>query len=136
MKLETTREKQLDAYLANEDAKDEQKLGLVLKGKPEQLQVYRLPIKYLIFNIRNGRFAAELLQRETELKRKLDPGVGADAKIIQKLLLDLSPTETYALKKDLAKNGQLDPGVITYDGAVVNANRRMAQGSRIPPGPI
>jgi hypothetical protein len=126
MKLETAREKQLDAYLANGDAEDDQKLRLVLKGKPEHLQVYRLPIKYLIFNIRNGRFAAELLQRESELKRKLDPAVPTDAKIIQKLLLDLSPTETEALKTDLARNGQLDPGVITHDGAVVNANRRMA----------
>ena len=89
-------------------------------------QVYKVPIKYLIFNIRNGRFAAELLQKESELKRKLDATVPADAKIIQKLLLDISPHETEALKKDLAHNGQLDPGVITHDGAVVNANRRMA----------
>lgn len=125
-KLETTREKQLDGYIATEDAKDDQKLRLVLKGKAEHLQVYRLPIKYLIYNIRNGRFAAELLQKETELKRKLDAAVPSDAKIIQKLLLDIKPNETEALKKDLEHNGQLDPGVITHDGAVVNANRRMA----------
>lgn len=126
MKLETTREKQLDAYLANQSAKDDQKLRLVLKGDPVHLQVYKIPIKYLIFNIRNGRFAAELLQKESELKRKLDAAVPADGQIIQRLLLDLSPAETEALKKDLARNGQLDPGVITHDGAVVNANRRMA----------
>jgi hypothetical protein len=126
MKLETSRDKQLDAYVAKQDAKDDQKLRLVLKGDPVQLQVYKVPIKYLIFNIRNGRFAAELLQKESELKRKLDTTVPADAKIIQKLLLDISPHETEALKKDLAHNGQLDPGVITHDGAVVNANRRMA----------
>jgi len=126
MKLETTREKQLDAYLTNQDAVDDQKLRLVLKGDPVHLQVYKIPIKYLIFNIRNGRFAAELLQKESELKRKLDSAVPADAKIIQKLLLDLNPSETEALKTDLQKNGQLDPGVITRDGAVVNANRRMA----------
>ena len=126
MKLETSREKQLDAYLASQDAKDDQKLRLVLKGDPVHLQVYKIPIKYLIYNIRNGRFAAELLQKESELKRKLDAAVPADAKIIQKILLDISPNETEALKKDLAHNGQLDPGVITHDGAVVNANRRMA----------
>jgi hypothetical protein len=126
MKLETTREKQLDAYLANHDAKDDQKLRLVLKGDPVNLQVYKIPTKYLIYNIRNGRFAAELLQKESELNRKLDASVPADAKKIQKLLLDISPSETEALKKDLAHNGQLDPGVITHDGAVVNANRRMA----------
>jgi hypothetical protein len=126
MKLETNREKQLDAYLANEDAKDDQTLNLSLKGKAQRFQVYRIPIKYLIYNIRNGRFTSELLQKESELKRKLDAAVLTDSKIIQRLLLDISPKETEALKTDLAKNGQLDPGVITHDGAVVNANRRMA----------
>lgn len=126
MKLETIREKQLDAYLAKDEALDDQKLRLVLKGVAKHLQVYRVPIKYLIYNIRNGRFAAELLAKESQLKRKLDPGTPQDAKIIQKLLLDLSPGETAALKADLRQNGQLDPGVITRDGAVINANRRMA----------
>lgn len=126
MKLETSREKQLDAYLSSGDRKDDQKLRLVLKGEPEHLQVYKIPIKHLIYNIRNGRFTAELLQKEAELKRKLDSAVPADAKTIQQLLLDISPNETEALKKDLGHNGQLDPGVITHDGAVVNANRRMA----------
>lgn len=126
MKLETAREKQLDVDLTKEDARDDQKLRLVLKGEPRRLQVYRVPIKHLIYNIRNGRFAAELLAKESELKRKLDPAVPQDAKIIQKLLLDLKPNETKALMADLRENGQLDPGVITRDGAVINANRRMA----------
>jgi hypothetical protein len=126
MKLETIREKQLDAYLTKEGALDDQKLRLPLKGEPKHLQVYRVPIRYLMYNIRNGRFAAELLAKESQLKRKLDPGTTQDAKIIQKLLLDLNPTETAALKADLQENGQLDPGVITRDGAVINANRRMA----------
>lgn len=126
MKLETKREKHLDTYLENNDVKDEQKLRLVLKGQPKLLQVYRIPIKYLIYNIRNGRFAAELLAKESEFKRKLDPADSEDAKAIQKLLLELNPSETEALMTDLRKNGQLDPGVITRDGAVINANRRMA----------
>jgi hypothetical protein len=126
MKLETTREKQLDAWVQKDAAQDEQKLRLVVNGKADKFQVYRVPIRYLIYNIRNGRFAAELLQKESELKRKLDAAVPADAKIIQRILLELDPIATEALKKDLSANGQLDPGVITRDGAVVNANRRMA----------
>ena len=126
MKLETVREKQLDAYLTKSSALDDQKLRIPLKGKPEHLQVYRVPINYLIYNIRNGRFAAELLKKESELKRKLDSGALEDAKIIQVLLLELNQSETDALKADLRDNGQLDPGVITRDGAVINGNRRMA----------
>lgn len=126
MELQTAREKQLDAYITKSSAQDDQKERIVLQGQPRHLQVYRIPIKYLIYNIRNGRFAAELLDKESQLKRKLDPNSTQDAKTIQKLLLDLNPTETKALKADLQRNGQLDPGVITADGAVVNANRRMA----------
>src|SRR5262249_828113 len=122
----TIREKQLDAYLSKADAKDDQKERIVLKGEPQHLQVYKVPIKYLIYNIRNGRFAAELLAKKSELKRKLDPASPENARIIQKLLLKLNPNETEALKNDLRQNGQLDPGVITRDGAVINANRRMA----------
>jgi len=94
MKLETVREKQLDAYLAKEDAKDDQKLRLVLKGNPKHLQVYRVPIRYLIYNIRNGRFAAELLAKEGELKRKLDPGRGG-----------ASPAPTETRKRGLNADG-------------------------------
>ena len=127
MKLETVREKQLDAYLKQQpSAQDDQKLRIPLRGKPEHLQVFRLPIKHLIYNIRNGRFAAELLEKESQLKRKLGPGTPKDATIIQKLLLELNKNETDALKADLRDNGQLDPGVITRDGAVINGNRRMA----------
>jgi hypothetical protein len=126
MELETIRERQLDTYLKNASAQDDQKLRIPLKGKAEHLQVYRVPMKYLIYNIRNGRFAAELLEKESQLKRKLDPGTPGDAKTIQKLLLDLNQSETEALKADLRDNGQLDPGVTTKDGAVINGNRRMA----------
>ena len=126
MELKTVREKQLDSYLTKSSAEDGQKLRIPLKGRPEHLQVYRVPIKYLIYNIRNGRFAAELLAKESEIKRRLDPGTAEDGKIIQKLLLELNQTETAALKADLLDNGQLDPGVITRDGAIINGNRRTA----------
>jgi hypothetical protein len=126
MELGTAREKQLDVYLKKPSALDDQTERIVLKGQPKRLQVYRVPIKYLIYNIRNGRFASELLAKESDLKRKLDPCTPEDAKIIRKLLLDISPNETDALRVDLLQNGQLDPGVITRDGAVINANRRMA----------
>jgi len=82
MKLETAREKQIDAYIATNDVKEDEKMRVVLKGRPMLLEVYRIPIKHLVYNIRNGRFAAELLAKETELRRKLDAANPQDAKII------------------------------------------------------
>jgi hypothetical protein len=42
------------------------------------------------------------------------------------MLLDLDPDKTETLKKDFHQKGQMEPGVITHDGIVVNGNRRMA----------
>ena len=98
----------------------------MLAGDVETLEVFRIPLDHLFYNIRNGRFAAELLRKEEEVKRKLDPTVDADAKLIQQLLLTQDKNETEALKKDLLLHGQIDPGIITFDGAIINGNRRAA----------
>lgn len=126
MKLNTVRAKQLDIYIKDPSTKLDQKVRVELAGEVKTLQVYKIPINYLIYNIRNGRFAAELLAKEERLNRKLDASVAEDAKMIQDLLLKQNESETEALKDDLRRNGQLDPGIITFDGAVINANRRMA----------
>ena len=67
-----------------------------------------------------------LLEKEEQLKRKLDPTKKNDDQVIRKLLLEQNENETAALMADIQKNGQLEPGIITFDGAVINANRRMA----------
>jgi len=127
MEICTLRAKKIDALVRDpESKKGEYPIKVSLSGRTEQLKVYRLPIKSLIFNIRNGRFASELIEKEKELKRKLNPTTPADAKIIQKLLLEQDEHETEALKEDLKKHGQMNPGIITWDGAVINGNRRMA----------
>lgn len=126
MKLNTNRAKQVEACLKDQQELPNTAVRVELSGQLHTLLVYRVPTKLLLFNIRNGRFAAELLEKEEHLKRKLDPTVEADAKIIQKLLLEQDETETMVLKDDLVAHGQLEPGIITFDGAVINANRRMA----------
>lgn len=125
--MDTRRAQAIRAFL--EKAKPEENSGqrIVLGGAgPKTFHVYRLPIRLLMYNIRNGRFASELLAKERTLKRRLDPTVKADAKEIQKLLLEQNESETKALRADLVTNNQLEPGIVTFDGAVINANRRMA----------
>jgi len=90
------------------------------------MPVYRLSLGLLAFNIRNGRFAAELRAKERELKRKLDPLDAQDAIIVTNLLLQQDDSATEVLKEDLRKVGQTEPGIVTHDGYVINGNRRMA----------
>jgi hypothetical protein len=125
--MKSQREVAIDAYIEQHpSALQKAPTHALYDGKTHELTVYRLPAKLLIFNIGNGRFAAELMAEQKRLKKKLDATNPEHAKIIQKLLLEQSPEETTALKEDIEKNGQLDPGIITFDGAVINANRRMA----------
>ncbi|GAI06379.1 unnamed protein product, partial [marine sediment metagenome] len=47
-------------------------------------------------------------------------------KIIKDLLLSIRKDENEKVKADLAKKGQIRPGIITCDGIVINGNRRKA----------
>ena len=103
-----------------------EKRSIEVMGRKEILEVYRLPIPSLRYNIRNGRFAAELQELESKLGRSLSTQDRGDSKSIKDLLLVQDREQTNYLKEDIREKGQIDPGLITYDGQVINGNRRMA----------
>lgn len=125
--LVSERAERIDAYIqSHPGCKIIEALPVPLGGSVRRLPVYRLPIRLLNYNLRNGRFAVELMNREEQLGRGLDPIDPDDAKEIQQLLLKLNPDRTQQLQADIRAKGQLEPGVITHDGSVINGNRRMA----------
>ncbi len=128
MELNTLRAKAIDKYIQDHPDCEEldYKLRVRYNGDDHVRPVYRIPFKLLIYNIRNGRFKAELLEKEETIGRELDPINTSDANIIQKLLLEQDDNETKVLREDIEEHGQIEPGIITFDGAVINANRRMA----------
>lgn len=113
-------------YIKNhKDSVLDRKEPFVIAGKRRDIVVNRLPLELLVYNIRNGRFAAELQELEVSEGRRLDPSKNKDAAKIEELLLrDTNKTEW--LKKDLQHNGQLQPATITHDGYIINGNRRAA----------
>jgi len=118
--MNTERELQIDAFIEGDPkAKQNNTEPVFIRGKLDELEVFRLPTKLLVFNIGNGRFAAELIAAEKRLNRMLDTTKADDVKVIRQLLLEQDETETEALKADLKKNGQIYPGIITFDGAVI-----------------
>jgi hypothetical protein len=121
------RTKRIEAAIHQPSAKSEAgKSPVVIAGRKELLPVYRLPTSLLAFNIRNGRFAAELKAKEHQLGKVLNPLVPEDQGIIQDLLVTLDRGATELLKRDIKAIGQTDPGIITHDGFVINGNRRLA----------
>lgn len=100
--------------------------SVIIKGQNQEIPVYEIPLDLLYYNIKNGRFAAQYLEKTQELERELEPFSEEDKKIVQKMLLDLDPKKSLELQEDIKKNKQRDPGICSFDGQVYNGNRRMS----------
>lgn len=127
MSIESDKEIRLRKYIKeNDDCLTGGRFQTEYKGQLIPCEIYRIPIELLTYNLENGRFAADKLAEEARLKRRLNPEDKEDVEKIKKLLLEKDPKETNQLKDDLARIGQVNPGIITVAGNVINANRRMA----------
>lgn len=127
MEINSAKAKEIDSYIKdNKDCLQKNQLAVQLKGELKLLDVYKLPIEFLVYNKRNGRFAAEIMQKQNKIGRELDPLNQEDRKAIKELLLGEDENTTQLLKDNLIKIGQIDPGIMTFDGVVINGNRRMA----------
>ena len=117
----------IDDYIRdNPDCIKSNTYSTKLQGNMKNLQVYVLPLDLTFYNIKNGRFAAEYADLKKKMGRDLDPTNTGDSKEIKDLLIDLDLKQSTILEKDIMQNGQTDPGIITYDGYVINGNRRRA----------
>lgn len=68
----------------------------------------------------------EIKQWEKDNKRPIDESTDEDSNIIRNMLIKLDENKTVELLEDIRKKGQMEPGVISHDGIVINGNRRMA----------
>ncbi len=125
--MQSERAKLIDAYIKEHTDAKVNNWPLEIGGKKVIYPFYKIPIKeYLNFNINNGRFSMEKQQLEIDFNRNLDATNEEDEGIIKNLLLNIDKDKTQLLKEDIKSKGQIEPGVITHDGFVINGNRRMA----------
>jgi hypothetical protein len=102
-------------------------------GCKRDLEVYRIPLEHLYFNIENGRYADRMICLRHE-----NPGVFIDPrddkwkeKIEEMLAGEHKDTarDSAAFRKlieDIEARDQLRPGVVLRDGGVLDGNRRLA----------
>jgi len=126
MEITNERSIEIQEFIKSYSKDKVEKWPLEIHGRKEKLEYYNFPIKLLRYNVNNGRLAMEVGQWKIENGRELDSSLKPDSKIIRELLLKLDESKTDELKEDLLKVGQMEPGVITHDGVVINGNRRMA----------
>ncbi len=126
MRIESQRAKQIDAHLSSHPDSEVGRFAIEIGGEKRMLPFFRFPMELLCYNANNGRLAMDRRQWEHEHGRELDGCQREDAVIVRGMLLGLDEDRTAVLKRDIHQKGQMEPGVITHDGVVINGNRRMA----------
>ena len=95
--------------------------------------MYKIPIKFLYFNIENGRYADKMIQLKSDHQgTEIDPRIPEwRDKIFRMLKGEYPGTEGdkepfQKLRADILAKTQLRPGVALNDGGVLDGNRRLA----------
>ncbi|WP_406400076.1 transcriptional regulator [Streptomyces uncialis] len=111
----------------------QERLTIEWRGQPTHLDVIQLPVGDLYYNPGTHRVRAQRSYdpvREAQLEE--DPWSPAGQEYLGTLLkaLPSAPSrvdpEFTALKESLQEYGQSDPGLVTWDGVLVNGNTRRA----------
>lgn len=111
-------EKRVDA--ATSDAHREEQLPW--QGQQTSLPVVRLPLDAVVLNPNSHRIKSQLLSHPKRRVVEKDPWSDEAQALIAELLRDTGQYEE--LKENLDEKSQLEPGVVTREGVLVNANRR------------
>lgn len=97
---------------------------LVYKGtKAVSLDVYEIPVDYLIFNQYNGRIGTFVKQHE-KLHGPIDATTPEGEKYIREFLWNSKVNRNKATEKDIKEKTQIEYGIVTRDGVIVDGNRR------------
>lgn len=94
------------------------------------LPLLKLPISSLVFNLDNFRTKRQQLDYQQNGQLPENTFTDPESSVAQtaqfEILLDLLKDTGQDLVDDLKDIGQLDPVIITFDGIIINGNRRIA----------
>lgn len=103
-------------------------LKLNFEGVAKEFNVYRVPISTLHFNMQNGRIGTYISKYYHEHGEKIEELLFNDKdnynKLIAEYIKDSDKGRFKDTKENIAKYGQMNPGVILTDGTVIDGNRR------------
>lgn len=101
------------------------KLPIKVDGvSSETLDVYKIPLKYLYYNDKNGRIATGISQYEGELNPANEQDNPQYNNFVGKLIEQDNPTALKRTKKSILESGQQVYGYVLDDGRIVDGNRR------------
>jgi hypothetical protein len=98
------------------------KIEIPWMDRLEPMNVFQIPLKYLIYNKYNGRILSRTKSLENQ-KNNIDSETDEGKKLIEQLLWDSKPSKNKETEESL-KKGQEKVGIITKDGIIIDGNRR------------
>lgn len=114
-------EKSLQSYREHGEKKT---MSIQFRGQDLSIEVIRIHPKYLLLNHDNSRLRAQLEDHPEARVVIEDPSSNSAQQILENLL---RKTERYGkLKEELKTLKQINPGLITRDGVLINGNTRVA----------
>jgi len=108
------------------------KQDILWHGRLQPMDVYEIPLEYLIYNKYNGRILSRTKTLEKQ-GREINPETEEGKNTIESLLWKSRESRNDITRKDIADKGQLKIGIITKDGIVIDGNRRLMLLNRIKP---
>ena len=117
------RKSKLEEIQKNGNAVVSTGISLRYKGQTIPMNVYRIPLEYLIYNKYNGRIGSAVLSYEKQ-NGPLNAENESDKKTIESFLYDSKEDRNKQTMDSLRKNGQQRHGIVTADGIIVDGNRR------------
>ncbi|MHB8070597.1 MAG: hypothetical protein ACYDHF_01395 [Candidatus Cryosericum sp.] len=119
----TTRKQELAKIKVSQESVRMTGVPLRYKGGSSQENVYRIPLKYLVYNKYNGRIGTEVRSFEKEYHR-LNAENSEDSLLIERFLYDSKVDRNEKTMGSLLHDQQQRHGIVTADGVIVDGNRR------------
>ena len=99
-------------------------LKLPYQGETRAFNVYKIPLEFLVFNKENGRIAS-LVKSYVREHSAIDVETEEGSELIAKFLYSAHKDRNDITRQDIINNGQLQYGIVTSDGVIVDGNRRV-----------
>ncbi|MEG1313768.1 MAG: chromosome partitioning protein ParB, partial [Bacilli bacterium] len=116
----------LEIAAANQLEKTGQVKKITISGQINNMwDVYKIPLKYLYYNDKNGRINTVYKQYQVE-HGQIQPEAGDSEynRIFQKFIYNSNSSELDKTLRSIKEKTQQEPGVLLPDGRVIDGNRR------------
>lgn len=105
-------------------AEAENALKLPYQGQTKAFNVYKIPLNFLVFNKENGRIAS-LVKSYVKEHQAIDAETEEGSTLIAKFLYNAHLERNKITRENIINHGQLQYGIVTSDGVIVDGNRRV-----------